>query len=105
MILQTIVAIALPKACLWQVIGYKQVYIYGALDLGPTVLNRSFGLTWGGWTAASGTPGEYATVWKRQVKGKVDWKWQLTDRAMRDVALPTCASTTLVAPPATPAMP
>jgi len=48
----------------------------------------SFGLTWGGWTAASGTPGEYATVWKRQVKGKVDWKWQLTDRAMRDVALP-----------------
>ncbi|MDK2761996.1 MAG: zinc-binding dehydrogenase [Sphingopyxis sp.] len=26
---------------------YKQVYIYGALDLGPTVLNRSFGLTWG----------------------------------------------------------
>lgn len=27
--------------------SYKQVYIYGALDLGPTVLNRSFGLTWG----------------------------------------------------------
>ncbi len=29
----------------------KQVYIYGALDLGPTILNRSFGLTWGlgGW--------------------------------------------------------
>ena len=29
----------------------KQVYIYGALDVGPTVLNRSFGLTWGlgGW--------------------------------------------------------
>jgi NADPH:quinone reductase len=25
----------------------KQVYIYGALDVGPTVLNRSFGLTWG----------------------------------------------------------
>lgn len=24
----------------------KQVYIYGALDLGPTILNRSFGLTW-----------------------------------------------------------
>ncbi|HVV32115.1 MAG TPA: zinc-binding dehydrogenase [Vitreimonas sp.] len=24
----------------------KQVYIYGGLDLGPTVLNRSFGLTW-----------------------------------------------------------
>jgi NADPH:quinone reductase-like Zn-dependent oxidoreductase len=30
---------------------YKQVYIYGGLDTGPTVLNRAFGLTWGlgGW--------------------------------------------------------
>ena len=29
----------------------KKVYIYGALDLGPTILNRSFGLTWelAGW--------------------------------------------------------
>ncbi|HVR91116.1 MAG TPA: NADH oxidase [Novosphingobium sp.] len=29
----------------------KKVYIYGALDLGPTVLNRAFGLTWdlSGW--------------------------------------------------------
>ena len=29
----------------------KKVFIYGALDLGPTVLNRSFGLTWelSGW--------------------------------------------------------
>jgi NADPH:quinone reductase-like Zn-dependent oxidoreductase len=29
----------------------KKVYIYGALDMGPTVLNRAFGLTWdlGGW--------------------------------------------------------
>jgi hypothetical protein len=29
----------------------KKVYIYGALDLGPTILNRTFGLTWelGGW--------------------------------------------------------
>ena len=25
---------------------FKQVYIYGALDLGPTILNRAFGLTW-----------------------------------------------------------
>ena len=24
----------------------KQVYIYGGLDVGPTILNRSFGLTW-----------------------------------------------------------
>jgi NADPH:quinone reductase-like Zn-dependent oxidoreductase len=30
---------------------YKQVYIYGGLDTGPTVLNRAFGMTWGigGW--------------------------------------------------------
>jgi len=30
---------------------FKQVYIYGGLDTGPTELNRSFGLTWGlgGW--------------------------------------------------------
>jgi NADPH:quinone reductase-like Zn-dependent oxidoreductase len=30
---------------------HKQVYIYGGLDLGPTVLNRSFGMSWGlgGW--------------------------------------------------------
>jgi NADPH:quinone reductase-like Zn-dependent oxidoreductase len=29
----------------------KKVYIYGALDLGPTILNRAFGLTWNlaGW--------------------------------------------------------
>ena len=29
----------------------KKVYIYGALDLGPTILNRAFGLSWdlGGW--------------------------------------------------------
>ncbi len=30
---------------------HKQVYIYGGLDLGPTVIDRSFGLDWGvgGW--------------------------------------------------------
>jgi NADPH:quinone reductase-like Zn-dependent oxidoreductase len=30
---------------------YKQVYIYGALDTGPTMLNRAFGFSWGlgGW--------------------------------------------------------
>lgn len=30
---------------------HKQVYIYGSLDTGPTVLNRSFGMSWGigGW--------------------------------------------------------
>ncbi len=31
--------------------SFKQLYIYGALDLGPTILNRSFGFSWsvGGW--------------------------------------------------------
>src|SRR4029078_12394709 len=30
---------------------HKQVYIYGGLDLGPTILNRALGMTWGigGW--------------------------------------------------------
>jgi len=30
---------------------HKQVYIYGALDTGPTILNRNFGMAWGvgGW--------------------------------------------------------
>jgi NADPH:quinone reductase-like Zn-dependent oxidoreductase len=30
---------------------FKQVYIYGALDFGPTVLDRAFGMSWsiGGW--------------------------------------------------------
>lgn len=30
---------------------HKQVYIYGALDTGPTILNRKFGMAWGigGW--------------------------------------------------------
>ena len=31
--------------------AHKQVYIYGGLDRGPTVLNRGFGMAWGigGW--------------------------------------------------------
>ena len=30
---------------------YKQVYIYGMLDVGPTIINRTFGFSWGlgGW--------------------------------------------------------
>ena len=34
---------------------HKQVYIYGNLDRGPTVINRNFGLTWGvgGWLVSS----------------------------------------------------
>ena len=26
---------------------YKQVYVYGSLDISPTVIDRDFGLTWG----------------------------------------------------------
>jgi hypothetical protein len=26
---------------------YKQVYVYGALDISPTVLNRAYGMSWG----------------------------------------------------------
>lgn len=37
------------------------------------------GLTYGGWQGASGGDGEYVTVWQRQFKGKVDWKWVLDD--------------------------
>jgi NADPH2:quinone reductase len=30
---------------------HKQVYIYGSLDRGPTIINRNFGFAWsmGGW--------------------------------------------------------
>ncbi len=39
----------------------------------------SAGLTFGGWQSPSGGSGEYVTVWQRQFKGKVDWKWVLDD--------------------------
>lgn len=41
----------------------------------------SAGLTYGGWTGASGGSGEYVTVWQRQLKGKLPWKWLLDDGA------------------------
>jgi hypothetical protein len=30
---------------------HKQVYIYGGLDTGPTIIDRNFGMAWGigGW--------------------------------------------------------
>ena len=37
------------------------------------------GLTFGGWQSPGGGNGEYVTVWQRQFKGKVDWKWVLDD--------------------------
>ncbi len=36
------------------------------------------GLTFGGWQGAAVT-GEYVTVWQRQFRGKIDWKWILDD--------------------------
>jgi NADPH:quinone reductase-like Zn-dependent oxidoreductase len=48
----------------------KQVYIYGGLDMGPTILNRAFGLTWslGGWllTPFLAKLGEQGAVRMRQ---------------------------------------
>lgn len=37
------------------------------------------GLTYGGWQEASATTGDYVTVWQRQWKGKVPYKWVLDD--------------------------
>jgi NADPH:quinone reductase len=53
-ILTAMEAAALAKATEFSRYGsttYKQVYIYGGLDRGPTELNRSFGMMWGigGW--------------------------------------------------------
>jgi hypothetical protein len=39
----------------------------------------SAGLTFGGWQSPAGGHGEYISVWQRQLKGKVDWKWGLRD--------------------------
>lgn len=44
------------------------------------------GLTYGAWQGPSGGDGEYVTVWQRQFKGKVDWKWVLDDG--QDLASP-----------------
>lgn len=39
----------------------------------------SAGLTLGSAQSAGESYGEYLTVWQRQIKGKVDWKWVLRD--------------------------
>lgn len=44
------------------------------------------GLTYGAWQGPSGGDGEYVTVWQRQFKGKIDWKWVLDDG--QDLAAP-----------------
>ncbi|MEQ1687067.1 MAG: zinc-binding dehydrogenase [Sphingopyxis sp.] len=49
-ILTAMEAAQMRKGAAFSVYGtnvHKQVYIYGALDLGPTEFNRSFGLQWG----------------------------------------------------------
>jgi NADPH:quinone reductase-like Zn-dependent oxidoreductase len=53
-ILTTMEKVASKKAGAYSRYGsttYKQAYIYGGLDLRPTVLNRAFGMSWGlgGW--------------------------------------------------------
>lgn len=54
----------------------------------------SAGFTFGGWrepaSGGTGAAGEYVTVWQRQFKGKLDWKWVLDDgqplaQPLRDV--------------------
>jgi NADPH:quinone reductase len=46
---------------------HKQVYIYGALDTGPTVLTRNFGMAWGlgGWLLTSFLQGAGAETFGR----------------------------------------
>jgi NADPH2:quinone reductase len=54
---------------------HKQVYIYGGLDRGPTVLNRNFGMAWGigGWLLTpflqSIGPEAFQTLRRRVVAG------------------------------------
>jgi NADPH2:quinone reductase len=54
---------------------HKQVYIYGGLDTGPTVLTRSFGFAWGlgGWLVSSYlqgvTPEEFVALRQRVASG------------------------------------
>jgi NADPH:quinone reductase-like Zn-dependent oxidoreductase len=54
---------------------HKQVYIYGGLDTGPTVLTRSFGFAWGlgGWLVSSFlqsvSPAEFQALRQRVVAG------------------------------------
>lgn len=53
-ILSAMEAVAVEKMTAYSRYGsdtFKQVYIYGALDLEPTIINRNFGFAWalGGW--------------------------------------------------------
>ena len=53
-ILMAMEAAAVERMTEWSRYGsneYKQLYIYGALDLAPTTLNRGYGFSWGigGW--------------------------------------------------------
>jgi NADPH2:quinone reductase len=49
--METAAVKAMPEYSRYGSDVYKQVYIYGGLDLSPTVLTRSFGFSWGlgGW--------------------------------------------------------
>ncbi|MFI5035314.1 MAG: zinc-binding dehydrogenase [Acidimicrobiales bacterium] len=54
---------------------HKQVYIYGGLDRGPTILNRSYGMAWsvGGWLLTpflmTLEPAAFAALRERVAKG------------------------------------
>lgn len=48
----------------------------------------SAGLTYGGWQTASAGTGDYVTVWQRQWKGNVPYKWVLDDGDTLGAPLP-----------------
>jgi hypothetical protein len=73
----------------------KQVYIYGALDTGPTVLRRSFGSSWGigGWLLTPFLqklgPAEVQRLHLRVVSGR---KTTFASRYKRTLSLPEALS-------------
>jgi hypothetical protein len=78
----------------------KQVYIYGSLDTGPTVLRRSFGLMWGigGWLLTPFLqkigPAEVQQLHRRVVSGL---KTTFASRYKRTLSLPEALSRDAVA--------
>jgi NADPH2:quinone reductase len=74
---------------------YKQVYIYGGLDRGPTELNRSFGMQWGvgGWLL---TPFlqkiGFADAQKLRERVAAELKTTFASHYTREVSLPEALS-------------
>jgi NADPH2:quinone reductase len=75
---------------------HKQVYIYGALDTGPTELNRAFGLSWGvgGWLLTpryAGLPAERRGALRQRVVAELKTTFASTyagELSLRDVLKP-----------------